>query len=71
MAFLDNLPYTLRSMFDEGLDEILIFAFIFILVLLSKNDSGHEDNAGILPFIIIAAFLLLFAGICRTAESPG
>ncbi len=74
MTLLANIPNILRSVFDDGLDEVLIFAAVFIFILLSgrgTNSHGeHEDNMGILPLIIIAAFLLLFTGISRTEESP-
>jgi hypothetical protein len=69
MAIFSNMPNKLRSMFDEGLDEVLIFAIIFILILLSGDESGNCDNMGILPLIIIGAFLLLFLGTCRTEET--
>jgi hypothetical protein len=63
------MPNKLRSMFDEGLDEVLIFAIIFILILLSGNETDNCDNMGILPLLIIGAFLLLFLGIGRTEET--
>jgi hypothetical protein len=72
MAFLDNIPHALRSVFDDGLDEVLIFAVVFIFILLSGHETGSpvdfEDNSGILPLLIIAAFLLLFAGFSRSEE---
>lgn len=68
MALFDNLPDKLRNIFDEGLDEVLIFSIIFIIILVSGNDSDCGDNLGILPILIIAAFLLLFAGIYRAEE---
>ncbi len=69
MAIFSNMPNKLRSMFDEGLDEVLIFAIIFILILLSGNETDNCDNMGILPLLIIGAFLLLFLGIGRTEET--
>lgn len=68
MALFDNLPGTLRNMFDEGLDEVLIFAIIFIIILLSGNESDFGDHLGIVPVIIIGAFLLVFSGVCRVDE---
>lgn len=68
MAIFSNMPSKLRSMFDEGLDEVLIFAIIFILILLSGNETGNCDNMGILPLVIIGGFLLLFLGVCRTED---
>lgn len=72
MAFLENIPDTLRSVFDDGLDEVLIFAIVFVFILLSGRDTNsldkYEDQLGILPLLIIAAFLLLFAGFSRTEE---
>lgn len=65
MAFFDDLPGNLRKMYDEGLDEVLIFAIIFILVMFSGNDSDLGGIHGTLPLIIIAAFLLLFLFVCR------
>ncbi len=70
MALFDNLPGTLRNLFDEGLDEVLVFAIIFILILFSGNESDFGDNLGIVPVLIIAAFLLVFFGICRVEEQP-
>jgi len=69
MAVLDNLSGKLRTIFDEGLDEVLIFAIIFIFVLLSGSGSDCDSNMGFVPLIIIAVFLLLFAGVCRTEET--
>lgn len=68
MALFDNLPGTLRNMFDEGLDEVLIFAIIFVIILLSGNESDFGDHLGIVPVIIIGAFLLVFSGVCRVEE---
>ncbi|HOQ07717.1 MAG TPA: hypothetical protein PK127_08215 [Clostridiales bacterium] len=69
MAVFDNLSGKLRTMFYEGLDEVLIFAIIFIFVILSGNGSDCESKMGFVPLIIIAVFLLLFAGVCRTDET--
>lgn len=73
MSFFENVPNTLRGIFDDGLDEVLIFAVIFIFILFTgqETDSSGEygDIGGILPILIIAAFLLLFAGFGRTGES--
>ncbi len=69
MTFFDDLPIKARSMFDEGLDEVLIFAIIFIFILLSGNETSSGDNMGLLPLLIIGAFLLLFLAICRTDEN--
>lgn len=72
MAFLENIPDTLRNIFDDGLDEVLIFAFVFIFILLTGRETDdlgeYDNNGGILPLIVIAAFLLIFAGVSRTAE---
>jgi hypothetical protein len=69
MAVFDNLSGKLRMVFDEGLDEVLIFAIIFIFVLLSEKGSGCGDSMGFVPLIIIAVFLLLFANTCRADET--
>ena len=73
MAFLENIPDVLRSVFNDGLDEVLIFAAVFIFILLSGHDTSNSgeygDNMGILPLIIIAAFLLLFASLGRADEN--
>jgi len=66
MADNNEFYRKLRLMFDEGLDEVLIFAIIFILILLSE-DKG--DNLGIFPVVIIGAFLLIFITTCRTNEA--
>lgn len=66
MAVFDNMSEKLRTVFDEGLDEVLIFAIIFILILLSEN---NDNNMGILPVVIIGLFLLVFVGTCRTDEA--
>lgn len=70
MAFFDDLPVHLRKMYDEGLDEVLIFAIVFILVLFSGNDSDPGGIAGTVPLIIITTFLLLFLFINRNADEP-
>lgn len=73
MAFGENISDTLRSVFDDGLDEVLIFAVVFIFILLSGRETNSPgecgDNMGILPLIIIAAFLLLFTSFGRTEEN--
>lgn len=68
MAIFDNLPNKLRSMFDEGLDEVLIFAIIFIIVLMSEKNFNTGDKMDTIPILIIAAFLLIFANVCRIEE---
>ena len=68
MAIFSDMPGKLRNMFDEGLDEVLIFAIIFILILLSGNETNSGDTMGILPILIIGAFLLLFLGTCRAED---
>lgn len=64
MTFWENIPDTLRSVFDDGLDEVLIFAVIFAFILLSGHETNnleeYGDNMGILPLVIIAVLLLLF-----------
>ncbi|HOA55806.1 MAG: hypothetical protein WAP56_10060 [Acetivibrionales bacterium] len=69
MAVFNNFSGKLRTMFDEGLDEVLIFAIIFIVVLLSGNESCCSGNMGFIPLIIIGVFLLLFASTCRSDET--
>lgn len=69
MAAYNNLSGKLRTVFDEGLDEVLIFAIIFIVVLLSGNESGCSSNMGFVPLIIIAVFLLIFTSVCRNDET--
>lgn len=72
MAFMENLSGILRSIFDDGLDEVLIFAFIFIFILLNGRETDNPDsigdNMGALPLIIIAIFLLLFVTTYRAGE---
>ncbi len=70
MALFNNMSGTLRKLFDEGLDEVLIFAIIFVIILLTGNDSDFGENLGIVPILIIGAFLLIFAGVCRVEEDP-
>ena len=60
MAFLDDLPVHLRKMYDEGLDEVLIFAIIFILALFFGN-ARIDGIPGTLPLIIIAVFFLFYS----------
>ena len=75
MNFPENVTNTVRHVFDDGLDEILIFAIIFIFILLSGHENnGIEDNtvgSGILPLIIIGAFLLLFTSFNRSEMNSG
>lgn len=74
MNFPEDITNTMRHIFDDGLDEILIFAFIFIFILLTGHENnGIEDNtvgSGILPLIIIGVFLLLFTSFSRSEISP-
>jgi ABC-type polysaccharide/polyol phosphate export permease len=69
MAILEHLPDTLRSMFDEGLDEIFIFAIIFIIIIIAGIESDSADNLGILPLVVIAIFLFLFVGLYRNEDA--
>lgn len=76
MSIWDNIPYKLRSIFDDGLDEVLIFAVVFIFILITGHENKGfgeiEENAGILPLLVIAAFLLIFTSYCRSGdEQPG
>lgn len=72
MGFWDNIPDKIRNIYDDGLDEILVFAAVFIFILISGRDNscpGESDGgAGIFPLIIIGLLLLLFAGFCRNGE---
>ncbi|MDP4113701.1 MAG: hypothetical protein Q8924_16435 [Bacillota bacterium] len=68
MAFSDDLTDMLRHVFNEGLDEVLIFAIIFIFILLTGSENNHIENGEfgwIFPLIIIAVFLLVFTGCGR------
>ncbi len=69
MAIFEHLPDTLRRMFDEGLDEVLIFAVIFIIIIISGIDSDSADSLGILPLVVIAIFLFLFVGLYRNGDA--
>lgn len=69
MAIFEHLPDTLRKMFDEGLDEVLIFAVIFIIIIISGIDSDSADSLGILPLVVIAIFLFLFVGLYRSEDA--
>lgn len=68
MAFSDNLSGVVRRIYDDGLDEVLVFAIIFIIILLTGKGSEEEDNPGIMPIVIIAVFLLIFYLTNRTEE---
>jgi hypothetical protein len=68
MAKEGKLPELLRGVFDEGLDEVLIFAIIFIFVLFSGYGNSEEGCNSIIPIIIIVAFLILFAGVSRNND---
>jgi uncharacterized membrane protein YhaH (DUF805 family) len=68
MAFSDNLSGVVRRIYDDGLDEVLVFAIIFIIILLTGKGSEEEDNLGIVPIVIIAVFLLIFYLTNRTEE---
>jgi hypothetical protein len=72
MSSRGNISDKIRGIFDDGLDEVLIFAIVFIFVLISGRDNnkgGSDDSAGILPLLITGAFLLVFAGYCRDGET--
>lgn len=69
MNFPERFTNTMRFLFEDGLDEVLIFAFIFIFILLTghENDEyGNGVNGGIVPLILIGVFLLLYSGFGRT-----
>ncbi len=71
MAKEGKLPELIRGVFDEGLDEVLIFSIIFIFILLSgygNSENSEEGGSSFIPIIIIAAFLILFAGITRNSD---
>jgi uncharacterized membrane protein YccC len=67
MAIFEHLPDKLRGLFDEGLDEVLIFAIIFIIILVSGADTA--DNLGLMPLVVIAVFLFLFVGLSRNEDN--
>lgn len=69
MAKEGKLPELLRGVFDEGLDEVLIFSIIFIFILFSGYGNSEEGCSSFIPIIIIAAFLILFAGISRNNDN--
>ena len=72
MSSRGNISDKIRGIFDDGLDEVLIFAIVFIFVLISGRDNnkgGSDDSAGILPLLVIGIFLLVFAGYCRDGET--
>lgn len=68
MAFSDNLSRMVRKIYDDGLDEVLVFAIIFIIILITGKGSDDGDNFGIVPIAIIAVFLLIFYLMYRTEE---
>jgi len=72
MSIWDNLPDKIRNIFDDGFDEVLVFAIVFIFILISGQDSNcpgkADDSAGIFPLIVIGLLLLLFTGFCRNGE---
>lgn len=74
MDLPENLSNTLRRVFDDGLDEVLVFAFIFLFILLTSREDdnpGKESRSlGILPVILIGVLLLLYSGLSRTENLP-
>ncbi len=68
MAFSDNLSEVVRKVYDEGLDEVLVFAIIFVIILISGKESDDGGNLGIVPIVVIAAFLLIFYLMYRTED---
>ncbi|HEX2946205.1 MAG TPA: hypothetical protein VHT96_09665 [Clostridia bacterium] len=69
MAIFDHFPDILRGMYNEGLDEVLIFAVIFIIIIVTGKDSESAGNLGLLPLIVISAFLLFFVGLSRNEDA--
>jgi len=69
-SLTERIPDTLRSVFDDGLDEVLVFAFVFIFLLLSGKDKidASKDSCGIPPLIVMGIFILLFAILADTRE---
>jgi hypothetical protein len=72
MNFPDSMTRTLKRMFDDGIDEVLVFVFVFIFILLAgQSGDGLENNTisgSFLPIILIGAFLLLFFGFGRSDD---
>ena len=72
MNFPGNILDRVSHLFDNDLDEILVFALIFIFIFFSgQSDDDFKDgiasDSGI-PVILIAVFLVLFLIIGNTRE---
>lgn len=71
MSFSESAANIMGRVFDNGLDEVLIFAFVFIFILLSGEGSDFDKDAGILPLVVIGVFLLLFSSFGRLESDSG
>jgi hypothetical protein len=72
MNFPGNILDRVSHLFDNDMDEILVFALIFIFIFIS-GQSDDDSKGGIasdsgIPIILIAVFLVLFLIIGNTRE---
>lgn len=72
MNFPGNIPDRVSHLFDDDLDEILVFALLFIFIFISGR-SDDDSTGGIasgsgIPVVLIAVFLVLFLITGNTRE---
>lgn len=73
MNFTGNILDRVSHLYDDDLDEILVFALLFIFIFISgQADNGSAggiaSESGI-PLVLIAVFLILFIIIGNTRET--
>lgn len=72
MDFPGNLTDRVSHLFDNDMDEILVFVMLFIFIILTdhSDDKLKDGQAKIgFPVILIAGFLVLFLITGNTRES--
>ena len=72
MSFPGNILDRISHLFDDDLDEILVFALLFIFIFISgqsdDDSTGGKASGSEIPVILIAVFLVLFLIIGNTRE---
>ncbi len=73
MNFTGNILDRVSHLYDDDLDEILVFALLFIFIFISgQTDNGSAGgiaSEGGIPLVLIAVFLVLFIIIGNTRET--
>ena len=70
MSFPGNILGSVSHLFDDGIDDILIYALVFLFIFLSgqqrddkcQNEPDGSENGFPIILIVIFLFIFLFSG---------